>query len=108
MPSKCQRGVVTLPKDIRDRYDLATDTPLTLVDWDGVLLLSSRIPVVTEIARQLAAKPAENLSIEDLLAAWAQDRQGADARQGAEGTTPGDDGSGHSSIDGGRPGGFQY
>ena len=30
-----ERGVVTLPKAIRDRYGLATDTPLTLVDWVG-------------------------------------------------------------------------
>ena len=52
------RGVVTLPKDVRERYGLAADTPLTLIDWDGVLVLSSRVPVVTELARQLAAERA--------------------------------------------------
>ncbi len=75
-----ERGVVTLPKAVRHRYALAPDTPLTLIDWDGVLLLSSRIPVVTELAQQIAAeRERTGLSVEDLLMAWRHDRYGSDA-----------------------------
>lgn len=74
-----ERGVVTLPKDVRDRYGLASDTPLTLVDWDGILVLSPRVPAVTEFARQLAAeRAAKGVSVDDLLAAWADVRYGPD------------------------------
>ena len=75
------RGVVTLPKDVRERYGLSADTPLTLIDWDGVLVLSSRVPVVTELARQLAAeRAAAGVTVDDLLTAWAQERYGTAVR----------------------------
>ncbi|MCY0878665.1 MAG: AbrB/MazE/SpoVT family DNA-binding domain-containing protein [Firmicutes bacterium] len=73
------RGVVTLPKAVRQRYALAPDTPLTLIDLDGVLLLSTRIPVVTALAQQIASeRERAGLSVEDLLAAWRDDRYGWD------------------------------
>ncbi|MDA8195161.1 MAG: AbrB/MazE/SpoVT family DNA-binding domain-containing protein [Thermaerobacter sp.] len=73
------RGVVTLPKEVRERYGLAADTPLTLIDWDGILVLSSRVPVVTELARQLAAeRAAAGVTVDDLLTAWAQERYGTE------------------------------
>jgi bifunctional DNA-binding transcriptional regulator/antitoxin component of YhaV-PrlF toxin-antitoxin module len=75
------RGVVTLPKEVRERYGLSVDTPLTLIDWDGVLVLSSRVPVVTEIARQLAAeRAAAGVTVDDLLTAWAHERYGREVR----------------------------
>ena len=75
------RGVVTLPKDVRERYGLAAATPLTLIDGDGVLVLSSRVPVVTELARQLAAERAvAGVTVEDLLTAWAEERYGPEGR----------------------------
>ena len=41
-----QRGVLTLPKSIRTRYKLKPGDSLTLLDVDGVLILS---PVRSEI-----------------------------------------------------------
>ena len=41
-----QRGVLTLPKSIRKRYKLKPGDSLTLLDVDGVLILS---PVRSEI-----------------------------------------------------------
>lgn len=77
-----ERGVVTLPKEIRERYGLGPDAPLTLIDWDGILLLSSRVPVVTELAKQLAAeRAAAGISLDDLLAAWKEDRYGSDGQE---------------------------
>ncbi|WP_053958183.1 AbrB/MazE/SpoVT family DNA-binding domain-containing protein [Sulfobacillus thermosulfidooxidans] len=76
------RGVVTLPKTVRQHYGLGPDTPLTLVDWNGVFILSPRIPVVTELAKQIAAeRAAAGLSVQDLLRAWTQERYGPDAPQ---------------------------
>lgn len=52
------RGVVTLPKKVRQRYGFALNMPLTLMDWDGIVIMSSRVPVVTELARQVVAERA--------------------------------------------------
>ena len=41
-----QRGVLTLPKSIRNRYKLKPGDSLTLLDVDGVLILS---PLRSEI-----------------------------------------------------------
>ena len=70
-----ERGVVTLPKELRTRYGLGDDAVLTLVDFDGVFVLSPRVPVVTELARQLAEERlAAGLSVDDLIADWSYDR----------------------------------
>ena len=37
-----RRGVLTLPKPIREKYRLREGDILTLIDLDGVLLLSPR------------------------------------------------------------------
>ncbi len=41
-----QRGVLTLPKSIRNRYKLKAGDSLTLLDVDGILILS---PLRSEI-----------------------------------------------------------
>ncbi|MCY0878748.1 MAG: hypothetical protein OWU84_07405 [Firmicutes bacterium] len=73
------RGVVTLSKAVRQRYSLAPDTPLTLIDLDGILLLRARIPMVTELAQQIASEQERaGLAVDDLLTAWRHDRYGLD------------------------------
>ncbi|WP_053958996.1 AbrB/MazE/SpoVT family DNA-binding domain-containing protein [Sulfobacillus thermosulfidooxidans] len=74
--------MVTLPKAVRQHYGLGPDTPLTLVDWNGVFILSPRIPVVTDLAKQIAVeRAAAGLSVQDLLRTWDQERYGADVPQ---------------------------
>ena len=55
-----QRGVVTLPKPIRDQYALGVGDELTLIDLDGVFLLKpgrSEAAVIAEkIERDLAGR----------------------------------------------------
>ena len=41
-----ERGVITLPKDIRDEYRISPGDDLTLIDLDGCFVLS---PVRSEI-----------------------------------------------------------
>lgn len=48
-----QRGVVTIPKGIRDSYHLEEGDELTLLDMDGVLLLKPGRSEIDEIAERL-------------------------------------------------------
>lgn len=48
-----QRGVVTIPKEIRDSYHLEEGDELTLLDMDGVLLLKPGRSEIDEIAERL-------------------------------------------------------
>ena len=47
------RGVVTLPKPLRDRYGLGTGDVLDVVDLDGVFVLSPRASVLPELAAEI-------------------------------------------------------
>ena len=55
-----QRGIITLPKAVRDRYRLRPGDVITLLDMDGVLVLSpgrSEVDLLADrIARDLAAR----------------------------------------------------
>ena len=63
------RGVLTLPKALRDRYGFAAGDAFAVLDVDGLLVLSPVAPFVPELARQLERLVAETgLSTEDLLA----------------------------------------
>lgn len=62
-----RRGVVTLPKRLRDRYRIREGDVLTLVDLGGVFLLlpPSRLDYLAdEIERELQAR---GLSLESML-----------------------------------------
>jgi bifunctional DNA-binding transcriptional regulator/antitoxin component of YhaV-PrlF toxin-antitoxin module len=65
-----QRGLITLPQTVRKAYDIQPGQEMTLVDLDGVLVLSPRPsqidPLADELARQLAARGE---SLESMLQA---------------------------------------
>lgn len=99
------RGVVTLPKALRDRYGLAAGDALRVLDLDGVFVVTPMVPMVPELAREIERLRTEaGLSTEDLLEGlqrererYARERYGveADDRSGpddsAKGTSGGDD-----------------
>ncbi len=61
------RGTVTLPAALREKYRLDEGDPVTLVDLDGVLLLSPRILVVPRLAAEMERlRRARKLSLKDL------------------------------------------
>jgi len=63
-----QRGTLTLPADIRERYHIRPGDSYHLVDLDGVLVLTPLAPLVPELAREIErARLEAGLSIEELL-----------------------------------------
>ncbi len=55
-----QRGLITLPQAVRKAYNIQPGQELTLVDLDGVFVLSSRAsqidPLADALAQELAAR----------------------------------------------------
>jgi len=62
------RGVLTLPKSIRDKYDLDEGDALHLVDVGGTFVLTPMQPVVPSLANEIERlRDEEGLSTEQLL-----------------------------------------
>lgn len=63
-----ERGVVTLPAELRDKYNIETGNIFRLVDLDGIFVFVPMFPMVPELAREIERVRLESgLSIEDLL-----------------------------------------
>jgi bifunctional DNA-binding transcriptional regulator/antitoxin component of YhaV-PrlF toxin-antitoxin module len=63
-----QRGVLTLPRSLRDKYRLAEGDPLTLVDLEGVLLLSPKAPLVPKLTAEMERLRREaGVSVRELM-----------------------------------------
>ncbi|MFN2610223.1 MAG: hypothetical protein ABR507_05030 [Actinomycetota bacterium] len=70
------RGTLTLPSRIRERYALSDGDPMTLVDLDGVLVLSPKVGVVSKLATEIERIREEaGLSVEDLIEGQAEQRK---------------------------------
>jgi bifunctional DNA-binding transcriptional regulator/antitoxin component of YhaV-PrlF toxin-antitoxin module len=54
-----QRGVLTLPKALRDSYNLQPGDSFTLLDWGGVFVLSPRRSEIDSLAGHLTQALAE-------------------------------------------------
>ena len=62
-----QRGTLTIPREIRDKYGLADGDPLTVVDLDGAILLTPKVLLVPRIAEELSRlRRSRKLSLKDL------------------------------------------
>ncbi|MBI4506900.1 MAG: AbrB/MazE/SpoVT family DNA-binding domain-containing protein [Chloroflexi bacterium] len=71
-----QRGGMTLPKALRERYNLKPGDTLTLVDLDGVLVLSPRRSEVGALADELKkALVDRGETLESVLAALRAERE---------------------------------
>ena len=65
-----QRGVLTLPKSLREAYNLEAGDTLTLIDLGGVFVLSPRRSEVDRLADQIAGDLAQRgESLESMLLA---------------------------------------
>ena len=63
-----QRGTLTLPAEIRNRYNIQPGDSFRLVDLDGVLVLTPLAPLAPELAREIErARVAAGLSVEEML-----------------------------------------
>src|SRR2546421_12690474 len=70
-----QRGTVTLPADLREKYGIEPGDILRLVDLDGVFVLTPMVPMIPELAREIErARIEAGLSLEELLAGLREQR----------------------------------
>lgn len=70
-----QRGTLTLPAELRDRYNIEPGDTYRVLDLDGIFVLTPMVPMVPELARQIeATRRAAGLSIEELLTALREQR----------------------------------
>lgn len=76
-----QRGVVTLPKSIRERYNLRPGDSLTLLDLGGVFVLTPRRSEVDALADRIAQALAERgETLETMLRALREERERYDSQ----------------------------
>jgi AbrB family looped-hinge helix DNA binding protein len=62
------RGVVTLPSELREKYGIRAGDTFRLVDLDGIFILTPMAPMVPELAREIETSRLEaGLTTDDLL-----------------------------------------
>ncbi len=70
-----QRGTLTLPASLRERYKIKPGDTFRIVDLDGVLILTPMAPMVPELAREIErARVEAGLSMEEMLASLREQR----------------------------------
>ena len=80
-----QRGTVTLPADLRQKYGIKPGDTFRLVDLDGILVLTPMVPMVPDLAREIERLRREaGLTIEDLLDSLREQRERTHLEQGGQ------------------------
>ncbi|MFQ6607024.1 MAG: AbrB/MazE/SpoVT family DNA-binding domain-containing protein [Fidelibacterota bacterium] len=70
-----KRGVLTLPKVLREKYRLDEGDPVTLIDLGEGILISPKLTIVPKLVAELEyMMEKEGLSLEDLLQGVAEER----------------------------------
>lgn len=70
------RGVLTLPVELRQKYNIEEGDTFRLVDLDGIFVLTPMAPIVPELAREIERLRLDaGLSIEELLDGLRQERE---------------------------------
>lgn len=69
------RGNLTLPAKWRRKYSLDEGDPVTLIDLEGVLVVSPKLSLVDKFGNQIEEmRKREGLSVEELVQGVAQQR----------------------------------
>lgn len=70
-----QRGTLTLPADLRAKYDIKEGDTFYLLDLEGIFVLTPMVPLVPELAREIERLRVEaGLSTQELLAGLREQR----------------------------------
>jgi bifunctional DNA-binding transcriptional regulator/antitoxin component of YhaV-PrlF toxin-antitoxin module len=73
------RGVITLPKKLRETYRLRGGANLTLLDLGGVFVLSPQLSQIDVLASQVAEQwTADGQTLESMLQALREERERRD------------------------------
>ncbi len=71
-----ERGVVTLPAELRDKYKIENGQIFRLVDLDGIFVFVPMVPIVPELANEIERLRLESgLSMEELLESLREQRE---------------------------------
>jgi len=71
-----QRGSLTLPARLRERYKIKPGDTFRILDLDGILVLTPMVPMVPELAREIErARIEAGLSIEEMLDSLRKERE---------------------------------
>ena len=71
-----QRGVLTLPSELRNRYDWQPGIEFTVIDMDGALLLTPGRSEIDYLANQIHdALVEQGESLESMLITLREDRE---------------------------------
>jgi len=63
-----ERGVVTLPAELREKYNIKNGKIFRLVDLDGIFVFVPVVPMIPELASEIERIRLEaGLSIDELL-----------------------------------------
>ncbi|HEY1408914.1 MAG TPA: AbrB/MazE/SpoVT family DNA-binding domain-containing protein [Promineifilum sp.] len=72
-----QRGNLTLPAELRERYGIEPGDTFRIVDLDGIFVLTPMVPMVPELAREIErARLEAGLDTAELLQALREQRAG--------------------------------
>ncbi len=81
-----QRGIVTLPSGLREKYGIREGDTFRLIDLDGIFVLTPMTPMVPELAREIEkARLESGLSIDELLRTLREQRENYHASPGSSG-----------------------
>lgn len=71
-----QRGVITIPKSLRDSYGMRSGDTFTLLDLGGVFVLNPRRSEIDAIADKVAAQwTADGETLETMLKSLREERE---------------------------------
>lgn len=71
-----QRGTLTLPADLREKYGIREGDTFRVLDLDGIFVLTPMTPMVPELAREIErARLEAGLSIDELLRTLREQRE---------------------------------
>ena len=71
-----QRGSLTLPASLRERYKIKPGDTFRILDLDGILVLMPMAPLVPELAREIErARIEAGLSVEEMLTSLREQRE---------------------------------
>jgi len=70
-----QRGTLTLPSELRQKYDIKTGDTFRVMDLDGIFVFTPMVPMVPELAREIEKIRMETgLDTQELLQALREER----------------------------------
>jgi AbrB family looped-hinge helix DNA binding protein len=71
-----QRGTLTLPAKLREKYGIQPGDTFHLVDLDGIFVLTPMVSMVPQLAREIERVRLEaGLSVEELLIGLREQRE---------------------------------